>query len=115
MGLNLKEFIREDDFIDDVDGTRYIITADISREFFDKYSEVIGECASIDMTVMKPDELNKIMDRSRTVCIELLSIKNEREKVTAFIEKLSAPLFTKVFQYIGEYLSGSISDKKKLD
>jgi hypothetical protein len=113
MPLVMKEFLTPDDYIEDLNGDKYIITADIPREIYEKFSVVIEETSQLNSGNFTAEEFNKALDNARGITIAILSIKNDASNVEKFINGMSLNAFIPVFKYIGEYLANSISGKKK--
>lgn len=114
MPLNLNEFIKQDDVIE-YNGEKYTITALLPREMLERFSEISVNAASFSSDNPSPENISKIVNSAREISIDILGIKNDKEKVKSFIDSLPLNLLLVVFQYIGKFLSEPIDDKKKQD
>lgn len=114
MSLDLNEFLADDDYIEYGD-EKFVVTAKVNRDFYNKFSEIINRTAMIKKESMTNKDLHNMIRDAKKITIDLLSIKNEPKKVKKFIDNLNVNLFVKVFNFIGEYLANSITDKKKID
>ena len=113
MPLKLDEFIEADDFIE-YGNQKMIVTANVPRDFYEKFSKIVTDSATMDQDKITQKSVDKMLENARTITIDLLSIKNDKKVAKKFVKDLPVQLFVKTFHFLGEFLANSIS-KKKID
>ena len=108
--LKLDEFLPEDEYIESPTGERFKITARVSRELFMRIM-VVSEDFQAGANTATVEKVNGII-------VDILSIRNDRKKVIAFLDSMSMQNWNRVVSFIMKYITNSVStenDKKKTD
>lgn len=103
MGLNLNEFLPEDEIIT-FGKKKFKITASIPTDLIFEFDEL--KTITNDMSKENIDKIKNLMKK-------ILYIKNKKEEVDKFIDEMNFISLIKVVVFISEYIKSAIEDTSK--